>query len=878
MRVFAASVVVSCVVLGLEARAQVFAQNEQGVRLDDWMGGDVFGQVVAMDGAVAVVGAPGRDGGLSDEGAAYVLGRAGNTWSFDEDLISSDPIVGGAFGAAVDVCGDTIVVGAPNERGLTFTTGVVYVFVRSGSVWSEQARLFPVDGFAGDEFGAAVSVFGDRLLIGAPGNDEDAQDAGTVYVFGRFGTSWQETNKLLGNSGAPLGDRFGAAVDLRENTAAIGAPGADPGGFLYVFESDGSGLTQTRRLQVGGQVAVAFAESVVVGTDVIVASSPDEAQPGVYTTVRDGTTWSPLTKFEPDDVVLARRFGNSLALDQQRLLVGAPGELNGAVHVFDIDAQRTPCWRGVLGIPMGLRGYGTSVAISDERALVGVPGAGVGAQLERGLVIFSRPVLPHPRQTETTILRPAAPTTAIAESLDVSVDRLAVGIPSERRVLTWTRDQGVWSEGTPVTLASQATFGASVALDGGTLAVAPSGGGSVQRVRIYEANGTAWSLQAVLKGPLALDGTFGAAMDLEGNRLLVGDEGRSECHLYERAGTAWNDVAFFSGDGAFDDFGGAVAIDGDTVLVGARNSDLAANNNGAAFVYTRSGTAWIQQAVLLPSTTNDFDFGSRVVVDGDTAAVGHGGTTGSVHVFVRTGTVWTQEQRISVPVSSFQFSMSLDQDRLVYAAPAGSGGAAFVYRRVAGQWGGETELNACVSAANFGRAATLQGDEAFVLGQSQDVYLFELDPQPFASFCDDADGSLAACPCANPGSPDSGCEIQQGTGGVRLDVLAQTRGNPNRATLIAEGFAPTSTPASIVLRSRTLDQGTPVVFGDGVRCVGPQVVRVETAFGVGGVASYLVGHGADTGDYFYQVWFRNQPAMFCTPEAFNLSNGRILSW
>jgi hypothetical protein len=149
------------------------------------------------------------------------------------------------------------------------------------------------------------------------------------------------------------------------------------------------------------------------------------------------------------------------------------------------------------------------------------------------------------------------------------------------------------------------------------------------------------------------------------------------------------------------------------------------------------------------------------------------------------------------------------------------------------------------------------------------------------SFCDDADGSLASCPCANPGSVDTGCDIQQATGGVGLIAVAQETSPQNRVTWSGTGFPAMSTPAAIVIRAADLDTAAPIVFGDGLRCVGTPIVRLGAAFAFGGGSTHTHGHGAGpgAGTFFYQLWFRNQPPMFCDPvAAFNLSNGRRLVW
>jgi hypothetical protein len=150
-----------------------------------------------------------------------------------------------------------------------------------------------------------------------------------------------------------------------------------------------------------------------------------------------------------------------------------------------------------------------------------------------------------------------------------------------------------------------------------------------------------------------------------------------------------------------------------------------------------------------------------------------------------------------------------------------------------------------------------------------------------STFCDGSDGSLASCPCANPGAADTGCDIQQGTGGVALVPLAQETSPLNRATVTGTGFPPASTPTSIVIRAAGLDTGSPVVFGDGLRCVGVPLVRLAATFANAGTSTHTFGHGAmaGTGTFYYQLWFRNTPIMFCDPAAaFNLSGGRTLDW
>jgi hypothetical protein len=172
---------------------------------------------------------------------------------------------------------------------------------------------------------------------------------------------------------------------------------------------------------------------------------------------------------------------------------------------------------------------------------------------------------------------------------------------------------------------------------------------------------------------------------------------------------------------------------------------------------------------------------------------------------------------------------------------------------------------------------TYKTEQAVVLGGVQVP-----SSMPRASaFCDASDGALASCPCANPGDPGTGCEIQQGTGGVGLSMVSQETSPQNRVTWSGAGFPAVSTPTSIVIRAADLDTGSPIVFGDGLRCIGTPLVRLAATFASGGTVTHTHGHGAGagTGDFFYQLWFRNTPIMYCDPTAaFNLSNGWTLAW
>ena len=121
-------------------------------------------------------------------------------------------------------------------------SGSVYVFIRSGYPWSQQAKLTPSDGRQGDQFGQTVSISGSHALVGAPYSDAGATDTGTTYVFVRSGDSWSQQAKLTPPDGRQ-GDQFGQTVSISGSHTLVGAPYSDAGatdtGTTYVFNSTG---------------------------------------------------------------------------------------------------------------------------------------------------------------------------------------------------------------------------------------------------------------------------------------------------------------------------------------------------------------------------------------------------------------------------------------------------------------------------------------------------------------------------------------------------------------------------------------------------------------------------------------------------------------
>jgi hypothetical protein len=223
---------------------------------------DEYGSSVAVSGDIAVVGAPSQSrrarNGLPSRlfaGAAYVYRRTGTSWVQEAQLEPSNAAANvDFFGSSVAASGDTVLVsghgedaaaGAPPSDTSAASSGAVYVFVRDGGAWNEQARLKASNADAGDFFGLSVSIAGDTAVVGAPyedsasgaeASDDSAESAGAAYVFTRSGSTWTE-QALLKASDADAGDSFGYRVSICGDTVAIACEqrGAELGRWLRLY-------------------------------------------------------------------------------------------------------------------------------------------------------------------------------------------------------------------------------------------------------------------------------------------------------------------------------------------------------------------------------------------------------------------------------------------------------------------------------------------------------------------------------------------------------------------------------------------------------------------------------------------------------------------
>jgi hypothetical protein len=423
----------------------------------DGQDGDDFGAAVALDGDVALIGAPSHDpGGAQNAGAAYVFARSGSTWTEQAKLVPADITAFDAFGYSAALDGDTALLGARSGNGAIDQAGAAYVFVGSGANWVPQAKLFPQNEdplrIGGSRFGNTAALLGDIALVGAPRTDLDGlPDAGAAYLFERVGTSWSQAGKLTASDAQDTGE-FGGGVALTQNLALVGASeqfstffganAAYPYALLTLTGPLASAVLPASRSVQVGSAATAFATIINAGgataTDCDIAAVTGVPAGFSYQTTDPATNaligtpdtpidisaggaqtflfaFTPSAPFNPTDVELSFDCTNSepapTTVGLNTLLLSA-----SSTPVADIVAlAATPTGDGIVDLPGSLGANAFAVAtvnVGASAAITATADTG-GATLPVSLFLCeSNPAtgecLSTPATSVTTTIDPGA--------------------------------------------------------------------------------------------------------------------------------------------------------------------------------------------------------------------------------------------------------------------------------------------------------------------------------------------------------------------------------------------------------------------------------------------------------------------------------------
>ncbi|KAA0219634.1 MAG: hypothetical protein EDS66_16850 [Planctomycetota bacterium] len=698
-----------------------------------------FGQCIAVRDSLMIVGASGYE-------AAHVFRREGDGWREEAKLVGDS--LRAYYGFSVALGENLAVVGAPQDDERATNAGAVYIYRRLEDSWALEGKVTAPDASAGDYFGYAVSVSGDRLAICAIRADIDGVVVGAVYVFEFTDGAWSMVEKLLGERNAV----FACDVVLNDD-------------LLFVGESHAAAL---------------------------------EGRVRVYRRTDSGYVLE--TLIAPSSRHRVTDFGHSLAFDGVRLVVGAPNMHHGdggEVFIFEYDGAAwvqtgavkpldSQTW-SLFGIRVALRGdriAACSVADDSVRddyssALVFEwrngewiqieeihPGAGHSYSMNEFAEPFDSVAL-----TEQDLLwgQPRVDRSGrygvVAVHRIGAVEKLKARCrmrqdPTMIRVVARTSLR----EGSALQfeLDGDVTCDATVNARGRARCEWEIAGGGDRRVTIVTCPGRAVRLvcgaksgcQTQVQPAFDRNKGFGYAVDVSGDLAVVAveswldDDRRGPGVVYRHTDGEWRMEGLLEYDPSAPD-GAAAWTDGFQVAVGIPSAHSSA---GAVILHAQDANgAWAQVQRLRPAfRRNDDRFGASVDGDDEWMIVGAPGEdelgdgTGAIYVFHRSGETWVEHQKLVVPQLPARAGLGSNVTYSEGRFAAGCAEKVCVFGQISGVWALTAELSTldfdgAVDTA-FGQSVALRGDRLAVGAPGDDdqnenagaVYVFEFTHDAWA--------------------------------------------------------------------------------------------------------------------------------------------------
>ena len=422
--VFAVAIVALVLTAGGLDAQETTVSEVATLRPIDGAAEDEFGYSIAVSGDTMAVGARGSGG----TGAVFVYRRnegGPDQWVLSATIVPDDAAEGDRFGQAIALRGETMAVGAPGDDDVNLTTapgstelsasGSVYIFELDSATgqWAQTSKLVAGDGVVFDNFGYTLSLSGDVLAVAAWTEDESqgsstvgggsaraGNDSGSTYLLerNRATGTWSELTKIDSprmtvSSEEALFDNFAKTIAIDGDTLIVGASEEEASdadqGTVYVFDRNTGGPNQwgeAARLRAGdGATFDRFGTSVAISGDTIVvgATGDDDGGSGAGTAFvfdRQDGQWVETAKLIAADSSDRARFGAVVSIDGDSIIVGAPEEDEkgtdaGAVYIFQRDSGGPGQWGQVAKITVADAAaddqFGSAVAVGGDFAISG---------------------------------------------------------------------------------------------------------------------------------------------------------------------------------------------------------------------------------------------------------------------------------------------------------------------------------------------------------------------------------------------------------------------------------------------------------------------------------------------------------------------------
>ncbi len=342
-------------------------------------------------------------------------------------------------------------------------------------------------------FGQALAVSGSTLVVGAPYSSWGGRaDVGLVYVYNQSGAGWQLVAELRGPE-AIAHEGLGESIAVSGSTVVVGAPGYDSSaGHAYVFTKSGTGWHQAGELQGSDTVAHdRFGGSVAVSGNTIVVGAGSRADGGrAYLFTSTGGRWHQTAELTGSDTARYDGFGDAVTVSGATVVVGAlfHAGLSGAIYVFSDGARGWHQAAELKGI-LARSYFGKSVAISGSIIVAGATGSSAGA----GWAYVFTATASGWHRTATLENTDAAPRDYFGQSVAISGSTIVVGASLQAeggRAYTFTRTAaGGWHQATEMGASDGVAydwFGDALAISGADVVVGAPYYSGTGRAYVFE--------------------------------------------------------------------------------------------------------------------------------------------------------------------------------------------------------------------------------------------------------------------------------------------------------------------------------------------------------------------------------------------------------
>lgn len=648
------------------------------LKVSDYMMNDHFGYAVDIkDDNIVVTRKFDHYNAGSVDCKTYVYTKPLSGWVSATEtakLLNSSATYYDELGCSVAISDEAIVVGAKKSNINGTDAGCAFVYTKPAGGWItsyETCHLSASNIASGDQFGAAVDILNDDIIVGSPQNDLNGTNTGTAYIYTKTDSIWvtmTETAIFTANSSS-IGDRFGNSVSIDDNMIVVGASEAIAqtvkSGTAYIFEKSITGWINSSPVakidasdRYGDNL---FAFSVAISNDRILVGSPmdDDLGPNsgsVYSYQKSGNYWTDIT--ENQKITLDYRyseftgyfFGYSIAMDGDYAVVGAKyGGINdqGTVYVFHNDGINWIKQAQLFASDLKVDDlFGFSVAISGNTIVVGTGRLNAG-ELDSvtvgGIYVYTKPISGWHNMTETARL-----------SRSASNDN------------------------------SNPLFGWDVAIeDDIIIGSSPNDNGGKGRAYLFERPIFGWvsMTQTALLTPSDAAPTyfFGVMCDIANDQIVFGSR-NDKAYVFQKPLTGWDNISETAILTASDLSNQSLADFGETVAISSNDVVVGAINGGQAYVYSQPSDGWgnmTETAILRPSLPYVFyggdEFSRSLAIEDSIIIIGSKATilsnsvyrSGLAFIYCKPQNGWSdtiETTRIITPGnnSAYDFTYALD--------------------------------------------------------------------------------------------------------------------------------------------------------------------------------------------------------------------------